>query len=38
MSEWAKRKLRRMYYKRLKAGLISYEEYVRKLKELNSKI
>jgi len=38
MSEWAKKKLRRMYYKRLKAGFISYEEYIRKLKELDSKI
>lgn len=29
-----KAKLRHMYYKQLKAGLISYEDYIKKLKQL----
>jgi uncharacterized short protein YbdD (DUF466 family) len=29
------KKLRHMYFKQLKAGLIDYETYIKKLKELN---
>ena len=35
MKEWKYKKLKKMYYKYLKAGFINYSEYWRKIRELN---
>jgi len=36
LSEWKKKQLARSYFKQLKAGFITYEQYVEKMKKLRS--